>query len=126
MNHIENSSNFVLRMLTTGILAALGIGAVVALYGWLRGWQTAVQFSNGMFVAGAAVIILGGLAVVGGFTSRGNFAITYSQSVSAASGPERTKQMLVEILRGYNVLVFSVIAGITLIGLSILIYNLFG
>jgi hypothetical protein len=69
---------------------------------------------------------LGGLTVVGGFTSRGNFAITYSQSASEASGAERTKQMMMEILRGYNALVFTVIAGITLIGLAILIYNLFG
>jgi hypothetical protein len=34
--------------------------------------------------------------------------------------------MMVEILRGYNALVFSSIAGVTLIGLSILIYTLFG
>ena len=113
-------------MLGAGILAALCIGAGVVLYGWLRGWRTATQFSNGFFVSSAAVIILGVLTIVGGFTSRGNFAITYSQSAGDASGPERTKQMMVELLRGYNALIFSAITGITLVGLSILIYNLFG
>jgi hypothetical protein len=126
VNNIKNSSNFVLWMLSVGLLTALCISAGVGLYGWLRGWQTAVEFSNGMFIAGAGVILLGGLAIAGGFTSRGNFAIPYSRSASEASGPERTKQMMVEILRGYNALVFSSIAGVTLIGLSILIYTLFG
>jgi hypothetical protein len=122
MNTIKSSTNFVLRMLGAGILAALCIGAGVTLYGWLRGWQTATQFSNGMFVSGAAVIILGVLTIVGGFTSRGNFAIMYSQSAGDASA----KQMMVELLRGYNALIFSAITGITLVGLSILIYSLFG
>jgi len=126
MNKVKASSGFAIRMLGIGFLTAVLAGAGVALIGLLLRWQTAVQFSNGLFVAGAAVIIFGALAVVGGFTSRGSFALSYSQSVSAASGPERTKQMIVEILRGYNALTFCVITGVILIGLSILIYTVFG
>jgi hypothetical protein len=126
MNNIKKPANFALRMLGAGIFAAISIGTGVALYGWLRGWETTTQFSNGMFVSGAAVIILGVLTIAGGFTSRGNFAITYSQSAGDSSGPDRAKQMILDILRGYNALVFSAITGTTLIVLSILIYNLFG
>jgi hypothetical protein len=115
-----------LRRLSLGVLAALCIGAGIALYGWLRGWQTATQFSNALFVSGSAVIILGVLAIVGGFTSRGDFAITYSQSAGDASLPERTKQMMLDLLQGYNVLGFSGMIGVTLIGLSIFIYDVFG
>lgn len=109
-----------------GLLIALLIATGVALYGWLRGWQTATEYSNGMFISGSIVIILGVLAVAGGFTSRGNFGITYSQSAGDASIPDRTRQMIVDLLRGYNALAVSAVSGSALIGLSILIYNIFG
>ena len=126
MTEEKSTSRLFRQILGAGMFAALCIGLGVALYGWLRGWQTATHYSNGLFVAGSAVIILGVLIIVGGFTSRGNFAMTYSQSVSDASTPDRTQQTIVDLLRGYNALAISAIAGIALIGLSILVYKIFG
>ncbi len=126
MNNQKQTISLILRMFGGGLLIALLIATGVALYGWLRGWQTATEYSNGMFISGSIVIILGVLAVAGGFTSRGNFGITYSQSAGDASIPDRTRQMIVDLLRGYNALAVSAVSGSALIGLSILIYNIFG
>src|SRR5574338_711302 len=109
-----------LHVFTTGAALAAAVALLVALFGVLRGWQTAVQFSNGLFVTGSAVIILGLLAVWGGFTARGNFAITYAQSVSDMSIAERGKLWMLDSLRGYNALVVATISGVLLIGLAVL------
>jgi len=115
-----------LKFLAAGLASGLVIGLLVALFGWISGWKTATQFSNGLFVTGAAVIIFGMLSVWGGFTSRGNFAITYAQTASEMSLSERAKLLYTDVLRGYNVVITATIIGAALIGLAILTYNLFG
>ena len=114
------------KFLATGLASGLMIGILVALFGWISGWKTATQFSNGLFVTGAAIIIFGMLTVWGGFTSRGNFALTYVQSASEMSLPERARLLYTDVLRGYNVVITATIIGAALIGLAILTYNLFG
>ena len=115
-----------LQTLVTGFALAGGSSTLVALYGFIVGWRTAVHFSNGMFVVGSAVIIFGLLAVWGGFTSRGDFAMTYSQSVSDMSLPERTRLWVLDSLRGYNVVAVMTFCGILMIGLAVLIDKAWG
>lgn len=115
-----------LQMLWVGLLLALGIGAIVSLIGWLTGWMTARQFSDGLFLSAAVIVILGFLAIVGGITSRADFGIVYSQSAGDMSASERTRQMMTEIVRGYRVLVMSAIIGTFLVFFSILVYQIFG
>lgn len=115
-----------LRVLVTGFVLAVGASLLVALYGLVAGWRTATHFSNGMFVVGSAVIIFGLLAVWGGFTSRGDFAMTYSQSVSDMSLPERTRLWMLDSLRGYHVVAVMTFCGILMIGLAVLIDKVFG
>ncbi len=116
----------VLRMLVTAVVLAVLMAALAALVGTLQGWKTATKFSDGMFVMGSAVIIFGLLAVWGGFTARGSFAITYAESVSDMSILERGKRWMLDSLRGYNVVVVCTVTGLVLIGFSVLIYELFG
>ena len=123
---IRSNLQSFLRMLLAGLGAALAIGLLVAIFGWISGWKTATQFSNGFFVTGSAVIIFGILAMWGGFTSRGNFAQTYAQTTSDMSLPERAKSIYLDVLRGYNVVITTTIVGAGLIGLSILVYQIFG
>ena len=66
----------ILRVIAAGLVAGLAFGVVVGLFGWISGWKSALEFSNGLFVAGSAMIIFGMLSAWGGFTSRGNFALT--------------------------------------------------
>ncbi len=115
-----------LQRLFTGAVIALVVTLLVLAGGFLAGWRTAVQFSNGLFIAGSVVIILGIIAVWGGFTARGSFALTYAQSVSDMSIVERGKLWMLDSLRGYNAVVVATISGLLLIGLSILTFSLFG
>jgi hypothetical protein len=113
------------RMLLAGLGLAVVVSVLIALFGLVAGWRAPVMYSNGMFVVGSAVIIFGLLAVWGGFTSRGSFALTYAQSVSDMSLSERTKLWMLDALRGYNVVATCTICGVLMIGFSILIYELF-
>lgn len=114
------------RMLVTGAVIAAAVGLLVALIGLVSGWRSGLQFSNGLFIAGSVVVILGLVAVWGGFTARGDFRITYAQSVSDMSIVERARLWALDSLRGYNAVVVATICGVLLIGLSILTFNLFG
>jgi hypothetical protein len=115
-----------LRVLQAGGLLAVIISPLVAIFGLIAGWRSATQYSNGMFAMGSAVIIFGLLAVWGGFTSRGSFAINYSQSVSDMSLLERGKLWMVDSLRGYQAVAVMTVCGVLMIGLSVLIYEIFG
>ncbi len=116
----------ILRVIAAGLVAGLAIGVVVGLFGWVAGWKSALEFSNGLFVAGSAIIIFGLLSAWGGFTSRGNFALTYTQTASDMSLAERAKWTAIEVMRGYNVVGTATAMGLALIALSVLTYTLFG
>lgn len=115
-----------LRMALTGIALGAAASVLVGVFGLIAGWRTALHFSNGMFVVGSVLIIFGILMVWGGFTSRANFGMTYSQSVSDMSLGERSKLWVLDSLRGYNAVVVTTIGGGVMFGLSVLIYQLFG
>ncbi|MBI3176286.1 MAG: hypothetical protein HYZ25_21380 [Chloroflexi bacterium] len=116
----------ILRVIVAGLVAGLAFGVVVGLFGWISGWKSALEFSNGLFVAGSAIIIFGLLSAWGGFTSRGNFALTYTQTASDMNLTERAKWTAIEVMHGYNVVGTGTVVGLVLIGLSVLAYTLFG
>ncbi len=116
----------ILRVIAAGLAAGSAFGLVVGLFGWVSGWRSALEFSNGLFVAGSAIIIFGMLSAWGGFTSRGNFALTYTQTASDMSLAERAKWTAIEVMRGYNVVGTATVMGLALIALSVLTYTLFG
>lgn len=124
-NMKENLSH-VLRVLGVGTATGLAFSLLIALIGWLSGWRTIVEFSDGLFLAGSAVIIFGLLSLWGGFTSRGSFALTYAQTASDLSLGERAKQLAIDVLRGYNVVATMTVIGGVMILLSILLYQIFG
>jgi len=123
---MKDSLLHILRVIAVGFVAGLVFGVVVGLFGWVSGWRSALEFSNGLFVAGSAIIIFGLLSAWGGFTSRGSFALTYTQTASDMSLAERAKWTAVEVMRGYNVVGTGTVVGLVLIALSILAYTLFG
>ena len=116
----------ILRVVAAGLAAGSAFGLVVGLFGWVSGWRSALEFSNGLFVAGSAIIIFGMLSAWGGFTSRGSFALTYTQTASDMSLAERAKWTAIEVMRGYNVVGTATVMGLALIALSVLTYTLFG
>lgn len=104
----------------------LGLGAGVGLLGWLLGWHTALQFSNGLFVAGSVVIIVGLAGFFGGVGARVDFKLMYAQSVGDRSLAERSRFWLADALRGYNIVATSTLTGVLLIAFSILVDQIFG
>ncbi|HEX5807980.1 MAG TPA: hypothetical protein VFY25_04895 [Anaerolineales bacterium] len=92
----------------------LVVSLIVVLIGRVYDWDQPVQFSNGFFIAGAIVILLGTLSVAGGFQQRANFQMTYAESAGRASIPERAQRMMGDINQRYGMLVL-------LIGISVAI-----
>jgi hypothetical protein len=123
---MKDSLLHILRVVAAGLVAGLAFSVGVGLFGWVSGWRSALEFSNGLFVAGSAIILFGLLSAWGGFTSRGSFALTYTQTASNMNLAERAKWTALEVMRGYNVIGTSALVGLTLIGFSILAYTLFG
>ncbi len=120
--------NSILRILVSAILLSLVSGIVVAIAGIILGWQTSTQFSDGFFWAGAIVISIGFVNLLGMFYQRTVSGLPYSQSAVHLDVAERFKIWNADILRGYNLLAFLLISGLLLFGLSglaILIGKLF-
>ncbi|MEW5941338.1 MAG: hypothetical protein AB1750_16865 [Chloroflexota bacterium] len=111
------------------ILAAIGIAILVLLIGgigWLFGWRAAVEFSNGFFIVGAILAVFGAYSAIGGFGMRAHPGVNVARTASPASLEERNKQMIADMMQGTNAAYLLVFIGLLLIGIAVLIPNLFG
>ncbi len=120
--------NKILRILIGAILFSLISGIVVAITGLILGWETSTQFSDGFFWAGAIVISIGFVNLMGMIYQRTVSGLENSQSAVHLDASERFKIWQADILHGYNRLVILEISGLLLLGLSglaILIGRLF-
>jgi hypothetical protein len=116
----------ILRPVEAGSLLAAVISPLVALFGLVTGWRSAQQYSDGMFVMGSAIILFGLLAVWGGFTTRGSFAETDLPMIEGQNPSQRLRWWLLDSLRGYQTVAVMTICGLLMIGLAVLIYQVFG
>ena len=107
-------------------LGALALALLVVAAGWLLGWRTSNEFSNGLFTVGAFCIIIGVFSVLGGAYGRGDFKYQYARTVSNASLDERAKQTVGEVAQGYRFALVMFVTGALLIGAAILVPNLMG
>ena len=62
---MKDSLLHILRGIAAGFVAGLAVGVVVGLFCWVSGWRSSLEFSNGLFVAGSAIIIFGLLSAWG-------------------------------------------------------------
>jgi hypothetical protein len=124
---MENAmKNPILRSLIRAILFSLLSGSIIVIAGLVLGWKTSTQFSDGFFWAGAIMISLGLLSVLGGYSTAAG--TQYSQSMARLDPAERSKSWAEDTARNYHILAFLGTAGLLLLGLSglaILIGNLF-
>ena len=109
-----------LRLVGTTLLLALMIGMLVSGVGWLLGWRTSVQFSNGLFIPGGILVVLGILSVMGGYGMRSDFHVVYSQSAGDMSNAERAQRWAADMTQGYSAFIFLFLTGGFLVGLAVL------
>jgi len=107
--------NRILRILISALLFSLISGIVVTITGLLLGWKTSTQFSDGFFWAGAIMIAVGVLNVMG---MRNQPTGLYSQSLVHLDMDERFKFWAADTLHGYNLLAFLGISGLLLFSLA--------
>lgn len=110
-----------LRLL--GFVLALTVitSLVILIIALISRWNTAILYSNGFFFAGTIMAIISVSSVLGGFKTRSDFKIIYSQSAGDASLSERTQRMMEDIRQGYGTLILFVGTAALLILLSVLI-----
>ena len=110
--------NPVLRILISAILFSLLSGLVVSIIGLMLGWKTSTQFSDGFFWAGAIVISIGFVNLLGTFSQHTASATQYSRSAVRLDMADLYKIWEADNLRGYHLLAFLGISGLLLFGLA--------
>ena len=115
----------IVQLLGRTFLISLGIGSVVLVIGWLSKWASATQFSDGFFWAGAILITIGSMSVVGGSRMRADGSILYSQSAGDMNTFERSKIWVSDTMQGYGAFTFLLLIGSYLMLFAILAANLF-
>lgn len=111
--------NTILRSLIGASLFALIACIGVTILGLMLGWKTSIQFSNGLFWAGALMILIGFVSYQG-YSQR-----TREESMVSLDPAERSNLLAADTFRGKNIMAFLGISGLLLFGLSLLVGKLF-
>ena len=110
-----------LRLTGVAVLMAVIVALLVSGIGWLAGWRTAVQFSNGLSGAGSIFLALGILSLAGGCRMRGGLRVPNRPPDRDMNRSERTKQFAADAIQGFNPLFLLACTGLILIGAALLI-----
>lgn len=121
---MENSSKQVIRLAGKILGATAVISIIVLMLGTFLHWGEAAKFSNGFFAAGGILVVLGVFSVTGGFAQRSNFGVLYAESAGQANIAERNQRMAAEITQRYGSMIFLLLTGLLLIGISIAVGKL--
>ena len=117
--------NNLLKLVGITLVLACVLGAIVSGFGLLFKWNSVVQFSNGFFLVGAILIVMGVMSVMGGYGMRSNFNVMYSQSAGTMNILERSKRWLADTEQGYGSFLFLLLTGVFLVAAAVLISNIF-
>lgn len=121
---MDIKNNFALRL--AGIM--VGIAAILALalllLGYFLGWDKPIQYSNGFFMTGALLAVMGVLSVAGGFAMRADPHLTYAESASQASMAERNQRTIADGILRYRSMITLLGSGLLLILVAVLIGEL--
>jgi hypothetical protein len=100
------------------------IMAVTAVVDLIFGKRTLYWFAESIFIVGGACIAVGALSTMGRWSGTRNFPYQYASSVSDANMTERTQQDVKDTEQSYSFSTLAILAGFSLIGLSILIHQI--
>ena len=108
----------ILRILISAIFLSLISGIIVSIIGFVLGWNTSTQFSDGFFWAGILLISIGCVNILGMSSQPADSRMVYSQSAFHLSMDERHSIWTADILHGYHLLAFLGVSGLLLFGLA--------
>jgi hypothetical protein len=114
------------RLFPTAFLIACVIGIIVSILGWqILGWNSSVQFSKGLFWAGAMFAMYGYFNRLGEYKVSRNLATRYGETAGDMNLEERTKQWATEAENSFKPLPTIFLISLCLLGFSILISMIF-
>jgi hypothetical protein len=120
-----NRRTTLVHLLRNAVLIDLAICVLVVLFGLVAGWQSVVDYANGLFIAGGSIIGAGALSGVGNVTITRDFSYLMGASAGVDSSPERTHRSRKDSMQSYGFLLDTVAAGIPLILIGILLNVIF-
>lgn len=91
---------------------------------YLLGWRTLFFYAESLFIVGGLCMAIGALSTMGHWSQTRSFPYQYASSVSDADIATRTKQDMKDAETSYSFSVLAILAGLSLVGLSILIHQL--
>ncbi len=110
--------NTIVRILIGAILFSLISGIVVSIIGFMLGWKTSTQFSDGFFWAGAIMILIGVISFQGYSQRASEWPPIYLDPANLA------KLWAADTFHGKILMAVFGISGLLLFGLSILVSRL--
>lgn len=108
-------------MPVTALALAGATAIVVSIIGLISGWRNTIQFSNGMFIAGAITIAIALLFSMGGQKKQTLEIQSASDAKDNLTIGERSRLWVEDLLQGYNAFLLMTLVGALLIGLSVII-----
>jgi hypothetical protein len=114
------------RLFSKAFIIACTIGIIVSILGWqILGWNSSIQFSKGLFWAGAMFAMYGYFNRFGEYKVSRNLATRYGETAGDMNIEERTKQWATEAENSFKPLPNIFLISLCLLGFSILISIIF-
>ncbi len=113
----------VIKLCGEAVLIALLAAIAIVIVGRWRNWDTSIQYSNALFIAGCLVFIGGGISRLAAGREYGYFQKFGSESFGDMSPSERAN-FIVEASSPLRLVIVGVLSGIFLFILSALTYYL--
>lgn len=112
-----------LKLFGESLLLAVLIGIIIAILGYVNRWDTAIQYSNAFFIAGALVIIAGASSRLAAGQERRYFQ-GHMESLSDMSPGERA-DFVVQASSSARLVILGTLSGFLLILVSVFVPKLF-
>lgn len=113
-----------IRLFSIILFIDLIVSLIVGLICWLCGWRSSYYYGNGLFIAGAFIVVLGCLSVIGSHSTAGDLEYQNVRTTSAEGISKRFQQDLQLIAGSYHFLIVTSIAGLILIVLSVVVHRI--
>lgn len=113
----------IVQMCMKAIFLATGIGVIIGALGYIRNW-TSIAYSNAFFVAGALVIIAGGLSRLAAGQELNVFQQLYAESFRDMNSMQKVN-FIVDASSPISQVILGFLTGLLLILIAAVVAKLF-